>query len=528
MDVIMPSVVPKYFLTLHFIENNTKLKLVGFSAGSTIGNKTNNNLPILDKIDINKNDINKISFMYEGGYNKPLVFKNNNPSIYELKEHKKNFELLLKLINNSQIIETKKEVDTRRFSGDAELEIINLDLKNKYTWTIFSLISEQPNKPEYFKGSLELRYYKYLNIAVTYWIKSEDDELLLKTFHNLCQSGKNIRTEPKKPIKLDLKQQYINFNINDLLKVEFFNTKINSDTIEITLYDKTWNMFSGYTKLRSSVFVENNYKNLNEFNNLKLLFKEKADTTIVINYNRSTIDKIHNRYTENPFLKRNHSVITNSFTYIEYWNFRGIIKQFSGVIKGSGTKDVIEFVDKVSESQLKQNTTSPYIKKLELIRDYFYEAGMEDGWGQKQEMINARNLIKKIDTMLSFDLKYRKEKLNIREETKEIVNRIKKYDTFYIKNKFYSFEYYNSIFDIQEKLKEWRKSIKSNKLVNENEYLVSKKKILVTKLFLPYKETIVTTVQVPFNKKNAKNKYIEFKYLEEKGINYLIDINTNK
>jgi len=204
LGVKMPSVVPEYYLEYKFIEKNNDSVLIGFNLLNTKTNKIMNEIKKENRIKIDKDSIINFSFMYEGGFKKPLIFKNKTNTISKLDNQKSEFELLLKLLNNSKVIKVKKENETKRFNGDPEIEIITLKLKNNFNWTMFSIISQEPNKPNKLDGTLELRYYKHLNIAVTYWIESEDNDLLLRIFHNLCNSGKNIRTEPKKSIQLEL------------------------------------------------------------------------------------------------------------------------------------------------------------------------------------------------------------------------------------------------------------------------------------------------------------------------------------
>ena len=67
-----------------------------------------------------------------------------------------------------------------------------------------SLKSEEPNKKENFNGAIELRFYEYLNVAVTYWIDSENNELLKSIISDFCQMGENKRTKPKESIKLEI------------------------------------------------------------------------------------------------------------------------------------------------------------------------------------------------------------------------------------------------------------------------------------------------------------------------------------
>ncbi|WP_343330354.1 hypothetical protein [Polaribacter staleyi] len=205
--VEMPSPVPSYFVQLHFVNKNDSYKLVAFDLKNTEVPQNANELNIENKINIDKRRIIDYSFMYEGGYKSPLIFKRKTGLVNELKANKDRFDLLLELINNSKIVKAQKETDTRRFNGDPELGIINLEMNNNHTWTLFTLISEENNKKENFNGTIELRYYQYLNLAVTYWIESENNELLKQTMFELCNSGENIRTEPKESIKLEISHE---------------------------------------------------------------------------------------------------------------------------------------------------------------------------------------------------------------------------------------------------------------------------------------------------------------------------------
>jgi hypothetical protein len=201
LDVKMPSPVPSYMVELHYFEK----KLVAFNLLDTKMNTPNANpLNVQNKIDIDKQTITHYNFMYEGGYKYPLIFKKESLFRNELGKNRAKFEQMIDLINEGKIIKAQKENDTKRFVGDPELDVIHLNLNNNYNWTIFSLKSEEPNKKENFPGAIELRYYEHLNIAVTYWIDTEDNELLKNIITDLCQLGENKRTKHKESIKLEI------------------------------------------------------------------------------------------------------------------------------------------------------------------------------------------------------------------------------------------------------------------------------------------------------------------------------------
>ena len=201
LDVKMPSPVPRYVFQLHFADE----KLVGFNLLDTkVNDENHNKLEIKDKINIDRQSITHYNFMYEGGYKNPLIFKKASLFKSELQENRYKFEKMIDLINNGTIIKSQKENETRRFIGDPELNIIHLNLNNNYNWTIFSLKSEEPNNKENFNGAIELRYYEYLNVAVTYWIDTENNELLKSIINDFCQIGENKRTKPKEPVKLEI------------------------------------------------------------------------------------------------------------------------------------------------------------------------------------------------------------------------------------------------------------------------------------------------------------------------------------
>lgn len=201
LDVRMPSPIPRYIFQLHFTDE----KLIAFNLLDTKANNQNvNQLKIEEKIEIDKHKISHYNFMYEGGYKNPLVFKKVSLFKSELGKKRKDFDKMIDLINGAKIIKAQKENETRRFIGDPELDIIHLNLNNNYNWTIFSLKSEEPNKNENFNGAIELRFYEYLNVAVTYWIDSENNELLKSIISDFCQMGENKRTKPKESIKLEI------------------------------------------------------------------------------------------------------------------------------------------------------------------------------------------------------------------------------------------------------------------------------------------------------------------------------------
>lgn len=211
--VTMPSPVPSYFMELHYVNKEGDFKLVAFDLKNTKVPESANELTIEDKIHIDKDRIIDYSFMYEGGYKNPMIFKRKRGLVRELKDGKESLDRILHLINNSTIIKAQKETETKRFVGDPELGIVHLEMNNNHTWTLFTLISEEPSKKENFPGTLELRYYEHLNIAVTYWIEVEDNELLKQAMLYLSHSGENIRTKPKESIQLE-----INHDENNHLK----------------------------------------------------------------------------------------------------------------------------------------------------------------------------------------------------------------------------------------------------------------------------------------------------------------------
>ena len=116
LGIEMPSPVPQYFAILHYMKIENEDKLASFDLKTTKGTPLeNSNLEVLDKILITKKDIKEVSLMYEGGYKAPKVFKRKRGTISELSEQKEDFEKLLSIINNSTIIKSRKEFDTRRF-----------------------------------------------------------------------------------------------------------------------------------------------------------------------------------------------------------------------------------------------------------------------------------------------------------------------------------------------------------------------------------------------------------------------------
>ena len=160
----------------------------------------------MERIQIDRDALTKFSFMYEGGHKDPLVFKRFDGTISTQHEYAADLDRLLELVHNGRIVKSQKENDTRRFHGDPELEIVSLDLNNEFKWILFNLISEEPNKKESFHGDLEVRYGKYLNDAVTYWISVEDKKRLNDLMGKLCHIGKNLRTKPKESVKMELER----------------------------------------------------------------------------------------------------------------------------------------------------------------------------------------------------------------------------------------------------------------------------------------------------------------------------------
>ena len=205
LGVKMPSVIPSHFFNLNFVKDKGIDKLIGFNLNVVKTLQSSNNLDVLSKIYIDKKRIIDVDFIYEGGYKNPMIFKSKGSLVRELGKETEQFDLLLKMINNSKIVEVAKKNDAKRFKGDAELEIIKFKMNNNHEWILFSVISEERNKKEIKLGNYELRYSKYANIAVSYWINVEDVELFKKTLHRLAHSGSNIRTKLKKSVKLEVK-----------------------------------------------------------------------------------------------------------------------------------------------------------------------------------------------------------------------------------------------------------------------------------------------------------------------------------
>ena len=208
LGIEMPSLFPQYFAILHYMKIENEDKLASFDLKTTKGTTLeNSNLEVLDKILITKKDIKEVSLMYEGGYKAPKVFKRKRGTISELSEQKEDFEKLLSIINNSIIIKSRKEFDTRRFKGDPELSIINIGLKNNFNWTISHIISEEYDNQEDFYGTLELRYYEFINIAVTYWIEVKNPKELKLLMESLGKNASdNLRNAEKEPTKLILEK----------------------------------------------------------------------------------------------------------------------------------------------------------------------------------------------------------------------------------------------------------------------------------------------------------------------------------
>lgn len=205
LGVEMPSPVPAYYLSFRIIWQADSLKIIALDLSSTKSNVKKNTIKILNKISINKEDLVEADLMYEGGHNHPFVFKsalikNKTNSPYQAK-----LDTIIQLLNRSTIIKSQREHDTRQFKGNPELGIITMKLENQYNWTIFHMIDA--DQTEHFFGNFELRYFQYLNEAVTYWIICEEEVKLSRLFLELCHLGKNKRTGPKESVRLELKKE---------------------------------------------------------------------------------------------------------------------------------------------------------------------------------------------------------------------------------------------------------------------------------------------------------------------------------
>ena len=192
MGINPPSVVPTYFLAVHTVEHNSRYKLVGLKLVTTENVIPKSPPKIENSIDINPEKVVKVTSMYEGGYKHKDQFLVKEFAPHEAIKYKEKIEGLVRGMNNSTIVRSQHEQSTRKFNGDPEMNIIHLDLNDGYTYTIFKLISHEPDKPEEMYGDYEIRYYEYLNNAVTYWVTNEDEKHRIdQVFKELCKLGTN-------------------------------------------------------------------------------------------------------------------------------------------------------------------------------------------------------------------------------------------------------------------------------------------------------------------------------------------------
>ena len=318
----------------------------------------------------------------------------------------------------------------------------------------------------------------------------------------------------------------------DLWKVQLLNRQKIHDTLLVNFQDNSWNAFDGYVKLKGQVFLNNNYDSLKEFKYIQLRFKQKIDSTIVLNFNQNEVEQIHKAYESNPFLKRNHTIVTRSFSVNEYWNLKGAVKQFNDVIEGSKTKSPVELIDRVSESQQNKDTANPYVKKLKFIRGFFYEEGMIDAWHEVHPKISARKLVNKLDNILSFDLKYPIKKLNLYEKVQDILNHIQKADTTYLKNEFYTYVNYFDSPTRSQDIIVYSQSIPFDKIAGKDKYNIIKSdkfsRVFVRIPVMADKSQVFAYIDLDFYIENDEYYLQDISYVENSKLKEYENLKLNE
>lgn len=197
-----------------------------------------------------------------------------------------------------------------------------------------------------------------------------------------------------------LENTKVEFSLENISNSKLNQITKNGNSLNIELIDSSNIYFKNYHDLKFDIIINENYENLKDFEYLKLSCKQVGRPEIQIkNYSTKDINKIKNKFSNN-YSKRNLYFIVNNFNATEFWNLDYTIYQFSEYIKDSKKYTYEELIVRHSEFQNGERKDSTATKRIELARDYFKEKGMQKAWNEQDIIIDASELVEKLNYII--------------------------------------------------------------------------------------------------------------------------------
>jgi len=197
------------------------------------------------------------------------------------------------------------------------------------------------------------------------------------------------------------KKSLSDLNIENLYKVNTLKISDNNNNLNITLFDDSYIYFEDYNELKFNVFINDNFDILKEYESVKITSTQKGRDDIYNNkYYNKDLKKIKDKFS-NKYLKRNLYLVVSSFNASELWNFRSTTIQFSNRIKDKKKLNYIELLTRHSDFQNGNRKDSIATKRIELMKEFFSEEGIQDAWDKNNKRIDASNLVLNLNLILN-------------------------------------------------------------------------------------------------------------------------------
>ena len=192
-----------------------------------------------------------------------------------------------------------------------------------------------------------------------------------------------------------------NIKFDNLYKVKSIKVSKKASTLDIKILDDSFIYFEDYNDLKFDVLIDNNFETLKKFDSLNITATQMDRDDIYSKaYTKNDLKEIKNKFS-NKYLKRNLYLVVNSFSLSEIWNFRSTSIQFSDHKKYKKELNYIELLAWHSEFQNGKRKDSIATKRIELMKNFFDEEGMQDSWSESDKRIDASNLVLNLNLILS-------------------------------------------------------------------------------------------------------------------------------
>ena len=196
------------------------------------------------------------------------------------------------------------------------------------------------------------------------------------------------------------KQSLPKIDLEAISNIKTKEVSINKTIITIALIDNSKIYFENFHKLKFDIVINENYEKVKDYESLVISCEQIGKNIIHERiYSKKDISDIKKIFS-NKYSKRNLYVIVNTFNASEFWNLDYTLFKFSEYIKDNKTLTYDQLIIRHSELQNGDRKDSIATQRIELLRDYFKEEGMQKAWNERDITIDASDLVKKIEFIL--------------------------------------------------------------------------------------------------------------------------------